>query len=130
MELKDARINMLVNSTGTTIELIDKDSYITFAVVELTPAQLSSALGRVGHTECKVSVFGLDKIGKTHECKDHEFEIPEMDYATRKDGKTLHDIALKTCPDGWEPDNYYSSQNSFFTKDGKPHARCVIRRWV
>lgn len=30
----------------------------------------------------------------------------------------------------WVSDNYFQSQDSFFSKDGKNYARAVIRRWV
>lgn len=56
------------------------------------------------------------------------FELPEANYMNRKE------VAIETiktvCPDGWTPDLYFGSQNSFFRENGKEYARVTIRRWI
>ena len=129
MKLKDARISILIGSESTTIELIDNTSSITFASVTLTPEQLSNALSRVTYTPCQIDVKGLDKLNKKMVNKYHEFEIPkDIPYSDKN--KILSDIIKDTLPDGWISDNYFSSQNTFFKKDGKDYARTTIRQWV
>ena len=130
MILKDARITILVSQDSTKIELYDYIAGVTFAEIELTPQQLSQALSRLGYTQCKAKVTALDRLNKLHENKNHEFEIPENCSFYDKTIETVKELAKATCPDGWIPDLYFGSQNSFFKQDGKNMARCVIRRWV
>lgn len=30
----------------------------------------------------------------------------------------------------WIPDAYFSSRNSYYSKNGKTYARTIIRRWI
>lgn len=134
MELNDARITFLINRDGAEIVLRDADSNINFARVKLTTDQLAAALSRLGDVECKCSVYQLDKLGKRHENKDFEFEIPDFGYGRRDNTDKVHQLAIdalaKEGMSDWTPDKYYGSQNSFFTKDNKRFARAIIRRWV
>ncbi len=133
MKIKDARINFFVNDEYTTIELIDNDASVVFAKVVLTPHQLSRAFSRGAYTNCEIDVFGIEKIGKTHENKDFVFEISNIGkYNNKVDDLVLLCIAeLKLQGmEEWVPDGYFSSQNSFFSKDGKNYARATIRRWI
>jgi len=122
-------ISILINRESTTIEIRDKEACTIFAQITLTPDQLSSALSRLSQTPCEIKVGGLEKIGKVHENGTLEFEIPE-NIASKKNDDDLHKVATSLLKDGWVADKYFSSQRTFFTKDGKPHARCTIRRWV
>lgn len=136
MKLKDGRITFLVSRERITISLIDNEASTTFAEVLLTPEQFAQALGRTSHTECEISVYGLDKIGKTHENDSFEFEIDEELTKFKRDNKyeELNDVCIKALSEAgksdWTPDRYYASQNSFFKKDGKQYARVTIRRWI
>lgn len=131
MKLK-GKITFLINRESTAIEIRDEKSGCIIVKVELTPDQLSSALSRLVYTDCllDVSEGSFEKIGKQHECKNHEFKLPDnlKGYDTNMD--KLHTEAKRTCPKGWAPENYFRSQNSFFNKDGERWARCTIRRWV
>ena len=128
MELKDPKISIMIGQESTTIEIYDTPSCTTFVRVKLTPYQLSSALSRLSHSPCECSVHNLERLGKTHEVSKFEFEMPECDYKIRD--KIAKQTAEKLCPEGWKSDGYFSSQDSFFTKDGKNMARVTIRRWV
>ena len=128
MKLKDGRITMLAGEDGMKIELHDNEASITFVCIKLTPKQLSRALGRLGYTECKIEVHGLDKVGKKMEHKSIEFELPETH--TFMDKKIAEKVGIAVCPEGWVPDLYFGSQTSFFTKDKIQYARMTIRRWA
>ena len=131
MKLKQAVITILINQDYTMIELYDNTSATCFAEIKLTPAQLSSALSRLGHTPCEIEVFELEKLNKKHEVGKLEFEIPEKyTYARAEKKDELKELANKACPEGWVLANSFNSQDSFFHKDGKYYARCIIRRWV
>ena len=124
----EGRISILINRDETTIEIEDESANVKFVKVKLTPEQLSAALSRQISIECELEVKGLEKIGKVHENKTFEFEIPET-IPTRGNQLELQKIAQSQLSDGWIADAYFGSQNSFFKKDGKQYARVTIRRW-
>ena len=132
MKLSDGRITILFGDDGLRIEVRDGKASTMFARIKLNQKQSCQALSRLGHTPCKIEVYGLDKVGKKHENKTFEFEMPEKnEYLYGDPQKALAVVTVKkVCPEGWEPDLYFSSQNSFFEKNGKPWARTTIRRWV
>jgi hypothetical protein len=131
MKIK-GQISILINRESTTIKLVDDDASVTFAVVTLTPEQLSSALSRLVNTDCEIDVNHLNKIGKKMENKSFEFLLPDnFDRYTYTD--VLRSIAqdeVNKLGQDWIVDSYFSSQNTFFTKDKKNYVRCTIRRWV
>lgn len=127
MELEQATISILVGSEETTIELHDKKSGTLFCRATLTPEALSKCLSRTAYVECKVVVAGLDNLNKKLVVDKLEFEISKTSYEKKKDN--AYDTALIACPPGWEVDNYFGSQTSFFTKDGKNYARATIRKY-
>jgi len=125
----EGRISILINRENTTIEIQDEKANARFVTVTLTPEQLSAALSRQMAVECELVVKGLEKVGKKHENKYFEFEIDENIRSSKYENE-LHKIAESLLTDGWVADRYFSSQNSFFKKDGKQYARCIIRRWI
>ena len=129
MKLKNPKITFLINVDYTEIELYDSDSSTLFAKVKLTPKQLSAVLSRQEYAECEITVQNLNRLGKKHENKYFEFEIPEGAKT-----EELQKICLLTLGKSkmseWKPDDYYTSQNSRFKKDGKHYARAIIRRWI
>jgi len=127
MRLENAKITMLFSEDGLRIELRDGDANITFARVTLNPAKACHAMSRLCNVECECEVVGLDLVGKHMVHKPLEFEIGNVEYKNRKDTAIL--LASEKCPDGWVPDLYFGSQDSFFVKDGVNMARCTIRRW-
>jgi hypothetical protein len=78
-----------------------------------------------------MEVFDLDRVGKNMEHKRLEFQMPsgvvETAY-TRDEVAAMR--AKDNCPDGWVPDLYFNSQDSYFKEMGKDMAHCTIRRWV
>ena len=129
MEIKNAKISILVDGDKTRIEIKDGDAAVTFIRVELTPEQLSKCLSRLSSVECKATVDNLEHVGKTHTCKRFEFPLTDdVNYDNKKE--IAKELAVSLCPDGWEPDLYFGSQDSFFTKGDEQWAKCTIRRWV
>lgn len=132
MKLENPKITILVNREYTEIEIHDTKSSTTFVKVRLTPEQLSSALSRLSHTECEVEVTDMDRINKKHEWQSFEFEIVENIPKEAKGylNQTCLKALKKAGMEEWQSDNYFTSQNSFFTKDGKNYARVTVRRWI
>src|SRR6186713_1898867 len=127
------QITLLVERDYTTIRIEDDTSNAIICEVRLTPGQLSSALSRMADTPCDVDVFPqvFDRFGKKMEVQSHEFPLPDGFVNKHSSSNVaLVKIAQQTAPDGWTADDYFNSQNSFFTKDGQKYARCHIRRWV
>ncbi len=133
MKLHDGRITIPVSEHGTTIEIIDSNASTTFCRIKLTPEQFSQALGRLSHTKCEVEVVSLDRVGKMHENQKFTFEIPK-ELKTSAKSKDLHELAKKNLSElemtEWTPDEYFSSQDTFYEKDGKYFANVTIRRWT
>ena len=133
MKLEKASITFLVSTERTTIEIKDHKSGQTFLKITLTPEQLSMALSRLSYTPCEAEVYNIDKLGKTLFNESFEFEIPKELRSSSK-AKELSELCLASLAEhgmsDWTPDIYFSSQNSFFNRDGKEYARAVIRRWL
>lgn len=130
MQLKEAGITILFNEDGLKIELHDEEAGVLFAHVALNAAQTCQAMSRLSQTRCNVEVRNLEKVGKREEYKPFIFPIPDdVGYGKERD-RAATQAALELCPEGWTPDTYFGSQDSFLIQDGKPMARCMIRRWV
>ena len=130
MELKNGKITIMTNKDGCDIHIDDGDASITMVKIHLTTEQFCQAIGRLAYTTCeKLEVFGLDKIGKKMDNKFLEFPFDKKCKWSERD-ELAYEEALRFCPEGWYPDKYFGSQNSFFIKDGQEYARVVIRRWV
>jgi hypothetical protein len=122
-------ITILVNENKVTIQVEDKNAVCKFLDIELTTEQFCLALGRLINVPIKKCVVrGLDIVGKKREHKDLVVELPE---GTRYRDKEVAKIEIdKNIPEGWTTDYYLDSQDSFFKKDGKSFAKCLIKRWV
>lgn len=123
-------ITILADKDGARIEIRDRDASVLFVEINLSSQQFCQALGRLAHVKCNLNVSGLNKVGKKHENKTFEFELPKNMELWGTDKKIIADYAETITPEGWKNDRYFNSRDSFFTKDGKDWARCTIRRWV
>lgn len=99
----------------------DKDKFLLFPEKQMV--------------ESDREVHGLDRVGKKQENKLFEFELPKdfkrEYFKGRADQEIeLQQLAQSQLSDGWIAENYFGSQDSFFTKDGKKYARVTIRRWI
>lgn len=120
---------MLVDRDATHISVKDRNSSTTFLEIELTPEQLSTILSRQGNVEVDIEVYDLDKIGKKHHNKKFEFKLPEG-YNIYTNKNKIYKLACKLAPKGWEVDNYFGSQDSFFFDDGNDMCKVTIRQWT
>lgn len=128
-------ITLLVSSDGASIELRDREANITFAVLNISAADFCAALSRQAHVKCDIDLYSIDRLGKKHECKKFEFKLPDGFNRSYGEDRKAQDIMLgefaqRQLTDGWISESYFSSQDSFFSKDGENWARVVIRRWV
>jgi len=74
----NAQITISYKDDGVEIIIRDKDSAIQFVKIEMDPDKFVTALGGLGHVECKsCEVQGLDKIGKIREVDKPK---PETEY--------------------------------------------------
>lgn len=129
MKIKDARISILIRREKTTVEIHDLKSNTLLARVLLDPEKLCEALSGTIRVECECDTGDLSRIGLTHENKKFSFEITRS--TSEEDLLDDCKVALRNAGmSDWVPDNRYGSQDSFFSNDGKPYARTVIRRWV
>ena len=125
----DIGMTLLVQRNGVRLEIRDNASRVTFLRGIINSDSFMRMLSSQGDVEVEaVEIKGLEKLGKEHEHKKFEFEMPETRYSNQK--AIAENIAQKTCPEGWVADRHFNSQDSFFTKGGKSMARCTIRRWI
>jgi hypothetical protein len=110
-----------------TVTVIDKDSSTAFLHMVLTREQfINATMNRLAYTEVGSAYFeNVDRVGKTLELDTLVFEIPK-----HGDTESARKIAQEQCPEGWVPDLYFQSQNSFYIEDNKYYARTTIRRWI
>ena len=116
---------------GVKISLRDNVANVHIATIEITPEDWIGLSASLSDVKVDVGMYNLNKINRRMVHKDFEFELPttvnELFYEERK--QETAKLAEELCPDGWESDGYFDSQGSFFIRDGKPHARCIIRKW-
>lgn len=121
----DGQFTLLISEDGAKIEFRDPVAATTFLRAEIAQEDFMKALGRLSNVPCQLTISGINRVGTKHECRPFEFEIP----AGRKKDDAFA-VALELCPNGWQPDNYFGSKDSFFLKDGIQFAKCTIRRWI
>lgn len=78
----------------------------------------------------KQEAKGPELVGKRMERDTMEVEVPDGIYRGDERKKAAEDAVLAALPDGWELFDSFSSQGSFFRRDGRQFARANIRRWV
>jgi len=113
-------ISIIISGQNSRVEVME---------VKMPIAEFAKAITGQGYCKGVGSLRGCEKFGLKMENKPFEFKLPDSsDWKTRKSDAL--DIVKNVCPDGWEPDSYFSSQDSFFSKGTEQWAMCVIRRWV
>ena len=128
MSLSISRVHCNIEGDYVSIEVKDENACVKLLRLKMSMENFAQAITGLHSTECVGEVSGLDKVGKKHENRDFSFELPE---GTKFRDKTAAVKAvMEACPKGWTPDISFSSQNSFYSADGKEWARTTIRRWV
>lgn len=111
------------------IEIYDKSSWITFLTIQITAQALVWAMWRLAHVPCLLHTNWLSVVWKNMEHMKFEFEVDWFcEYSSRV--WNAQQIAKKLCPEWWQPDLWFWSQDSFFKKDWKSFAQTTIRRYV
>jgi len=134
MKIK-ARVSFLISADyygGTTLCVKDDTSCISFLEIKVSQEQLALLLSRMADVKCEAEVRGLEFVGKEKEGKQIEFPLPEeASFSNEKEIaiKISKKIALDTG-EGWQADCSFSSQTSFFNKEGKRWARGHLFRFV
>ena len=113
-----------------SIEIHDDKSNITICRGKITLENYAKVLTGLHGVEFDYEHGDLSKVGKEMEVGEHRFELPSDSYDREERLRVARDEAIATCPEGWKPDMYFGSRDSFYAKDGKNYARCTIRRWV
>ena len=130
----NAQISIIARyENEVVIKIYDRSSSTTFVELTLTHEQfVNAAMNRLSNCDVKKAiVMSLDRVGKTMEHKPFEFPLPEKTEDWDIDRKiAARKILPSVTPEGWIAEDEFSSQNSFFEKDGKKYARTIIRRYV
>lgn len=118
-----------------TIRLKDDDAVIEPFEISMSLEAFAEAITGFAYRPCKFTVRNLDKVGKVREHKTFEFQLPDVKVFNldSKLKEIAREVLSTVCPDGWEANSAFSafsSQDSFFSKDGKLWARTLITRWV
>ena len=122
-------VTLLVDGECILMHIEDVASGVRFLELRMTPEAFTAALGRRAYCPAEARVRGLDRIGLQREQDEIIFPMPDDTDYRMKQTVAIRE-AMRECPDGWEPDLSFSSQDSFFQRDGKEWARTTIRRWV
>ena len=141
MKTIKGQLTIRCNKDGVVIELTDNDAAVEFVEVKVSPENFAAALGRLAFVECSVTVRNLDAVGKVQEYKPFVFALPkETEFRDKEE--VAKKLAVELCPEGWAPDLYFKSKDSFDDKlslgsDGRfdggistTTAKTMIRRWV
>lgn len=125
----NGKITMLFNKDGLSLKIKDAASGITFLRAALTSEQVMAAFSQQGLVDFEFEAMGLDKVGKQIQRDTLVFEMPEK-YAWKDRDNIAEKLAVESCPEGWEPQLYFGSRNSFFQRDGREFGRIQIVKWV
>lgn len=112
------------------IKIYDKNAGLTFIDMIMTREQfINATMNRLEMTDIEYTkVRDLDHVGKQLTIETLIVEIPKYG-----DKESAMKIAQKECPEGFTPDLYFGSQESFFSrgvvKDAKHYARTQMRKW-
>ena len=124
-------ISKPVRSDGVErVEISVKDelSRNRFVTVSMTLENFAHALMGLAEVDCNHELSNPEIVGKKKEVEKLEFEMPQGTLPNKKSIAAA--IANREMPKGWELWDSFSSQGSFFTKDGVGMARCNIVRYV
>ena len=113
-----------------SIQIMDKTSRIRFVDVEIDYDKFAEAITGLSYVDCDIETRNLSNVGKTKESMTFEFPMPSDSSGYDKDVARSEVDQLINKREGWIADKSFSSQNTFFTKDGIKYTRTGIYRWV
>ncbi len=128
--ISEGKLTANIQNDDLILEIEDDASHLNSLEIRISLAEFMQALGRLAYRPCRVKYYLSENIGKKMEHSYLIFEIPENLYWTKKHKQELIELANTHCPEGWESDNYFEGQASFFKEGNKFFAKTVMRRWV
>lgn len=131
----DGKITISIRQDKVYLEIRDSKAVTNFCLIEMSYKQFCRALGGLAYCPVdKMTVQRIQRVGKKMEHKIIEFPIPKGLQFKSKRNNDIEALAWEATVNNegleWIPDLGFSSQGSFFDKDGKSYARTTIRRWV
>lgn len=124
-----AKLTLLIGQDRTTIRIEDDLAGVLVAEVEISPETLSAVLSRLTCVKVDATIGPVECFGKKLEVRNFSFPMPKgVPYKDRI--KVAQELAVQFCPEGWVPDSYFGSQESFITVQDQPWAQTNKRRWV
>ena len=127
MKVSIGRVQSNCEDDYVKIDIIDSLSSRTFVNLKMTMTEFALLITGLSNCEAMGEVQHLEKVGRKMEHRSFAFEIGSKTVGGKKEALKAIETA---CPEGWEPDLGFNSQDTFFEKDGKDYARTTIRRWV
>ena len=125
----NGRLSFYINDDGIWLEIRDATSGTLLIEGRVSEENTLKVLSRMGHVEMSEAWAGsFERINKVMLMHELVFPVPGEGYGDGRKEEAKR-IANEICPKGWVPDNNFSSQNSFFFKDGQRFARTTIRKW-
>lgn len=115
-----------------SIRVKDHTSKVRFLEIEIDLDEFTKALTGMGETPCNIKCRNLNKVGRELISKNVEVEMGD-DWPTSTSKSLANQRVLKLIEKtgkDWIIFSGFSSQNSFFKRDGKNYARTSLRRWV
>tara|TARA_R110000772_G_scaffold249530_2_gene363908 strand:+ start:60663 stop:61079 length:417 start_codon:yes stop_codon:yes gene_type:complete len=107
-----------------SVAVRDNDAGIEFLELKVDFKSFAKCITS-GSVKCEAEIKGLDKIGKVQEIKRIEFKVKSDKF---HDKEKAIEQARKYNNAGWIAEEYFSSQDSFFSKGGENWARTILRR--
>ena len=133
----EAEVTMFIGHGGIEIQIADTHASLRIIDIKMDAGQFCAAVGRLACCKGTAKVYqSVDKIGLKMEVDRIVFQMPG-DYKEKHRKEFAYSLAVEEVGAMnanseylWAVDNYFDSQDSFFTEDGKTFARATIRRWV
>jgi len=97
--------------------------------VRMSVEDFANALLGRAFQNCELEIVDPSRIGKRFEHMEVVAEMPS-NVSYSEQNAVAYEVACKAAPEGWVVSSYFSSQNSFFRKDGKEYCRTQAMRWV
>jgi hypothetical protein len=133
-KLKDVRITILIQDKDIEFKFYDYLSCKTFFIFSLNFSNFIKALGRLAYVKCKsASVLNLAYLNKKMIHKPFSLRISKSLYSNSySKRKEIEDLIKKKCPEGWIPDLYLNSQDSFKIDhtNNQYFVNTIIRKYI
>ena len=107
-----------------SIEVMDNESRTRFLELKFDYSDFAELMTGLSFVHCNGEVRNIERVGKKKISKRVEFQIDS--YASKDQAR---DLVRGFLVDGYVSHFDFTSQDSFFTRDGKHYARTSIFKW-